>query len=222
MKINTYKTKKDNSVLFLYFCLTIIFIFMKFKGLYRAGHIVNQYQNLCRGICVVDDLDVDVFLCDNTIHIIVPCPKLTRSDNIVALFVCDNNKNYVTVKNYEVEIQEPLVKDIEQTVMEFNHISLSVACQTGGILHPTTYDELKMYVDNYSADVELNSFIWNPHKDFNIYNEPYKDGYGVYLGKCLRYCVKDKEIADKICEILKKDLTNFVLGRYPIKQRTHE
>ena len=138
---------------------------------------------------------------------------------IAAIYVCFLFvlPNVINLNDYK-----PLVKDIEQTVMEFNHISLSVACQTGGILHPTTYDELKMYVDNYSADVELNSFIWNPHKDFNIYNEPYKDGYGVYLGKCLRYCVKDKEIADKICEILKKDLTNFVLGRYPIKQRTHE
>ena len=161
-----------------------------------------------------------MFLCDNYIHIIVPCPKLTKGANIVALFVCDNNKNYVTIKDYEVVIQEPFVKEIEHTVVEFNHISLSVAYQTGGILHPTVYDELKTYIDSHN--VKSCSFIWNPNKDFNIYNEPYKDGYGVYLGKCLRYYVEDKAVADKICEILKKDLTNFVLGRYPTKQRTDE
>ena len=84
----------------------------------------------------------------------------------------------------------------------------------------TVYDELKTYIDSHN--VKPCSFIWNPNKDFNIYNEPYKDGYGVYLGKCLRYYVEDKAVADKICEILKKDLTNFVLGRYPTKQRTDE
>ena len=88
------------------------------------------------------------------------------------------------------------------------------------ILHQTVYDELKTLIDSH--DVKPCSFIWNPNKDFNIYNEPYKDGYGVYLGKCLRYYVEDKAVADKICEILKKDLANFVLGRYPTKQRTDE
>ena len=195
-------------------------MFMEFKGLHKECSIVNQYQNLCRGVCIADNLNVDVFLCDDYIHIIVPCPKLTKGDNIVALFVCDNKKNYVTIKDYEVVIQEPFVKEIEHTVVEFNHISLSVAYQTGGILHQTVYDELKTYIDSH--DVNPCSFIWNPNKDFNIYNEPYKDGYGVYLGKCLRYYVEDKAIADKICEILKKDLTNFVFGRYPTKQRTDE
>lgn len=193
---------------------------MEFKGLHKESHIINQYQNLYRGVQVINDLVIDVFLCNNAIHIIVPCPKLTKGDNIVALFVCDNSDNYVTINNYEVEIQETFAKEIEHTVTEFNRISLSVAYQTGGILHQTIYNELKTYVD--SPDAEPCSFIWNTNKDFNIYNEPYKDGYGVYLGKCLRYYVKNKEVADKICEILKKDLTNFVLGRYPIKQRTNE
>ncbi len=193
---------------------------MKFKGLYKEKHIVNQFQNCYHGFHIINNSSVDVFLCDNTIHLIVPCPKLTKGDNIVAWFVCDNSDNYVSINNYEVEIQEIFAKEIEHTVTEFNRISLSVAYQTGGILHQTTYDELKAYVDNYSSDVETNSFIWNSNKDFNIYTEPYNDGYGVYLGKCLRYCVKDKNVADKICEILKNDLTNFILGRYPIKKKT--
>ena len=35
---------------------------MKFKGLHKECSIVNQYQNLCRGVCIADNLNVDVFL----------------------------------------------------------------------------------------------------------------------------------------------------------------
>lgn len=194
---------------------------MKFRGLHKHINIVKQYQQYCRGVHIFNDLVIDVFLCNNTIHIIVPCPELTKGDNIVALFVCNNN-NYVTSKNYQVEIQEVFAKEIEHTVTEFNNISLSVAYLTGGILHPSIYNEFKTYVDNYSSDVEIYSFIWNPNKDFNIYTKPYNDGYGIYLGNCLRYCVKDKNIANKICEMIKNDLTCFMFGRYPIKQKKYD
>lgn len=120
---------------------------MKFKGLYKKCNIVNQYQNFCRGVCIADNLNVDVFLYDNYIHIIVtlPCPNLTKGDNIVALFVCDNNKNYVTIKYYEVVIQEPFVKEIEHTLIVIGLPSLIWDWLYGSIIKPTYNGYYKFY-----------------------------------------------------------------------------
>ena len=134
---------------------------------------------------------------------------------------CENEKTYLKHKNnmYELNPDRRTSEQWTRMLDEFDRIYTDIEQHKCNLISTEVHDELRSYINNYSTSASINSWIWNPDKDFNIYVEPYDDGYGVFLGKCLKYCISDENIANRVCEILKKDVATLLMCRYPVRPK---
>lgn len=137
---------------------------------------------------------------------------------------CDNEKTYLKHKNvtYVLEPDRRTSEQWTRMLDEFDRIYTDIDLHKSNLTSTEVHDELRSYINNYSTNASTNSWIWNPDKDFNIYVEPYDDGYGVFLGKCLKYCISDEDIANRVCEILKKDVATLLMCRYPVRPKPED
>ena len=75
--------------------------------------------------------------------------------------------------------------------------------------------EIYTYLSHFSVETKLYSFIWNTDLNFNIYVKEQEKGYGVFVGNHLRYCVNDREVANRICDILNNEVKWFIIQKFP-------
>ena len=137
---------------------------------------------------------------------------------------CENERTYLKHRNVTYVLKPDRRTSEQWTFMldEFNRIYTDIDLHKCNLTSMEVHNELQSYINNYSTSASTNSWIWNPDKDFNIYVEPYGEGYGVFLGKCLKYCISDENIANRVCEIFKKDVATLLMCRYPVRPKLED